>query len=62
IKPITTTMLAHAQIIHCFPEDPLLSLPTVSPNPPDFVSGIHLTTECINNLGIFQNSFLWPEE
>ncbi|KAJ8580939.1 hypothetical protein M405DRAFT_887581, partial [Rhizopogon salebrosus TDB-379] len=62
IKPVTTTMPAHACIIRCFPEDPLLSLPTVSPTPSDFVPGIHLTEERMNDLGIFKNTFLWPDE
>jgi hypothetical protein len=31
VKPVATTMPAHARIVRQFPEEPLLSLPTVSP-------------------------------
>ncbi|KAG2073224.1 hypothetical protein BDR04DRAFT_962801, partial [Suillus decipiens] len=62
VKPVATTMPSQACIIRRFPEDPLLSLPTVSPNPPEFTPGTRLTAEQMKDLGIFQNSFLWPEE
>jgi len=62
VKPVATTMPAHARIIRQIPEDPLLTLPTLLPNPPDFVPGNRLTQEQMDNLGIFQNTFLWPEE
>jgi hypothetical protein len=55
-------MPAHARIIRRFPEDPLLSLPTVSPTPSDFISGIRLTEERMNDLGIFKNTFLHQEK
>jgi hypothetical protein len=62
VKPVATTMPAHAQIICQIPKDPLLTLPTLLPNPPDFVPGNRLTQEQMDNLGIFKNTFLWPEE
>lgn len=62
VKPVATTMPAHARIVRHFPEDPIISLPAVSPNPPDFISSSRLTMECIDDLGIFQNSFPWPKE
>ncbi|KAG2071722.1 hypothetical protein BDR04DRAFT_960048, partial [Suillus decipiens] len=62
VKPVTTTMPAHARIIHQFPEDPLFSLSSLSPIPPEFHPGTRLTQECMDALGIFQNKFLWPEE
>jgi hypothetical protein len=55
-------MPAHAQIIRQIPEDLLLTLPTLLPNPPDFIPGNRLTQERMDNLGIFQNTFLWHEE
>jgi hypothetical protein len=62
VKPVATTMPAHARIIRHFPEDPLLSLPTVSHTPSDFIPGTRLTSECMEELGISRNKFLWPEE
>ncbi|KAG2054234.1 hypothetical protein BDR06DRAFT_884397, partial [Suillus hirtellus] len=62
VKPIATTMLAHAQIIRHFPEDPLLSLPSLSPQPPEFQPSTRLTKECMQDLKIFENKFLWLEE
>ncbi|KAG2072450.1 hypothetical protein BDR04DRAFT_971323, partial [Suillus decipiens] len=62
VKPVATTMPAHARIIRQFPEDPLFSLPSLSTTPPEFLPGTRLTQERMDELGIFQNSFLWPEE
>ncbi|KAG2050220.1 hypothetical protein BDR06DRAFT_892089, partial [Suillus hirtellus] len=62
VKPVTTTMPAHMRIICKIPEDPLLSLPFLSPVPPPFTPGTHLTQERMDELGIFCNEFLWPEE
>ena len=62
VKPVATTMPSAAWIHCCFPEDPLGSLPVVSSKPPDFSPGIHLTQECLEELGILKNKFLWPEE
>jgi len=62
VKPVATTMPVHARIIHSFPEDPLLLLPQLSPHPPDFEPGKRLTKERMDELGILQNKFLWPEE
>ncbi|KIK34348.1 hypothetical protein CY34DRAFT_30835, partial [Suillus luteus UH-Slu-Lm8-n1] len=62
VKPVPTTMPAHARIVRQFPEDPLSSLPLLSTFPPDFLPGIWLTQERMNELGILQNEFLLPEE
>jgi hypothetical protein len=62
VKPVATTMPAHAQIIRRFPEDPLASLPSLSPTPPAFIPGTHLTQERMDKLGVFKNEFLLPEE
>jgi len=55
-------MPSHARIIRRFPEDPLISLPILSPHPPAFTPGKRLTQERMNQLGVFQNEFLLPEE
>ena len=52
----------NARIIRQFPKDPLLTLPLLSPHPPEFISGKRLTTERITQLGILENPFLWPEQ
>jgi len=62
IKPVATTMPAHARIVRQIPEDPLLTLPPVLPNPPAFTPGSRLTTERLEALGVLSNEFLWPEE
>jgi hypothetical protein len=62
VKPVATTMPSHARIIHRFPEDPLISLPILSPHPPAFTPGKHLTQEWMDQLSVFQNEFLLPEE
>lgn len=56
------TMPAHACIVWHIQEDPLLSLPPLSPNPPEFHSSSCLFQEHMDELGIFKNEFLWPEE
>jgi hypothetical protein len=49
-------------IIHCIPSDPLLTLPKLSPHPPDFTPGTQLTQEHLEALGLNLGDFLWPEE
>ncbi|KIK32599.1 hypothetical protein CY34DRAFT_101134, partial [Suillus luteus UH-Slu-Lm8-n1] len=55
-------MPAHARIIRKIPEDPLRTLPFLSPTPPEFQPGMRLSQERMNKLGILDNKFLWPEE
>ncbi|KIK32961.1 hypothetical protein CY34DRAFT_41153, partial [Suillus luteus UH-Slu-Lm8-n1] len=62
VRPVPTTMPAHARIIRTFPEDPLLSLPTLTPTPSAFTPGKRLTKERMDDLGVLSNEFLWPEE
>lgn len=44
------------------PHDPLKSLTPLSPHPPEFIQSAQLTWECIQDLNINENNFLWPEE
>ena len=62
VKPVATTMPQHARIIRKIPEDPILTIPHLSHHPPTFVLGQRLSQERIDELGIFKNEFLWPEE
>jgi len=55
-------MPQHARIIQRFPEDPLLTLTPLTLHPPDFSSGQCLTHEHMTDLGILDNTFLWPNE
>jgi hypothetical protein len=57
VRPVATTMPAHAHIVHQIPEDPLLLLPFLPASPPDFVPGKCLTQERMDNLGIFKMTF-----
>ena len=51
-----------ARIHRHFPEDPLKTLPLLTPSPPETLPGVRLTQERIDKLGILTNEFLWPEE
>ncbi|KAJ3871260.1 hypothetical protein F5051DRAFT_341171, partial [Lentinula edodes] len=62
VQPIPTVMPDYAKVIRRFPEDPLLTLPSLSRNPPQFLPGARLTEERLKGLGILKNGFLWPEE
>ncbi|KAJ3903097.1 hypothetical protein F5879DRAFT_788223, partial [Lentinula edodes] len=62
VQPIPTVMPDYAKVIRRFPEDPLLTLPSLSRNPPQFLPGVRLTEERLKGLGILKNRFLWPEE
>ncbi|KAF8802584.1 hypothetical protein BYT27DRAFT_7109790, partial [Phlegmacium glaucopus] len=62
VRPIATSMPNDVKIIRCFPEDPLKSLPEVPLHPLAFKPGLHLTTEQMEQLGLFSNGFLWLEE
>ncbi|KAJ3884212.1 hypothetical protein GG344DRAFT_26077, partial [Lentinula edodes] len=62
VQPIPTVMPDYAKVIRRFPKNPLLSLPNLSPNPTQFTSGVRLTEDRLEGLGVLTNSFLWPEE
>ncbi|KAF8989265.1 hypothetical protein BDZ89DRAFT_917704, partial [Hymenopellis radicata] len=51
-----------AKIKRRFPEDPLATLPPLSPIPLNFVPTPRLTQERLESLGILNNTFLTPEE
>jgi len=55
-------MPAYAQIVCCFLEDPLQSLPIVSPTPPDFSLDTCLMWEHLEDLSIFKNQILGPDK
>ena len=62
IQPIPATFPDDARVTRKFPEDPLLSLLQLSPNPPDFIPTQKLTHDRLDILKINDGNFLWPEE
>ena len=62
VKPVPTTMPSAAHIHQRFLEDPLDSLPELTPWPPEFLPRVRLTQEQMDQLGVMMNKFLWPEE
>ncbi|RPD69679.1 hypothetical protein L226DRAFT_445493, partial [Lentinus tigrinus ALCF2SS1-7] len=62
VKPVAGTMPEEARVIRQFPEDPLASLPPLSPIVPDFVPTAKLTAERMEKININPDGYLWPEE
>ncbi|XP_006456524.1 hypothetical protein AGABI2DRAFT_146341 [Agaricus bisporus var. bisporus H97] len=62
VRPVPGTMPSDIRIIRKFPEDPLETLPKISPFPPKFSPGLRLTQERMDQLGLFSSEFLWEEE
>lgn len=62
IRPVPALYPEDARTIRKFPEDPLLSMPILSPNPPEFIPTPKLTEERLQVLNINSTGFLWPEE
>ncbi|KXN92750.1 hypothetical protein AN958_02677 [Leucoagaricus sp. SymC.cos] len=62
VRPVPGTMPSDVRIIRNFPEDPLKTLPKLSPFPPPFSPGICLMRERMDELGLLENEFLWEEE
>jgi hypothetical protein len=62
VRPVPTTLPEDFRTIRRIPSDPLLTLPELSPHPPDFSPGSRLTQERLEALELNQCDFLWPEE
>ncbi|KAF8811775.1 hypothetical protein BYT27DRAFT_7133755, partial [Phlegmacium glaucopus] len=62
IRPVPGVFPENIKVHRKIPEDPLLSLPSLSVNPPDFVPTTKLTVERMQDLKIHDDGFLWPEE
>jgi len=62
VRPVPATLSEEFHSICHIPEDPLLSLPPLTTYPPNFTPGEHLTQECLNELNLNLDNFLWPEE
>ena len=61
-RPVPATFPEDARVTRQFPEDPLLSLPYLSPNPPEFTPMPRLTQARLDILKINPDGFLWPKE
>ncbi|EIN03401.1 hypothetical protein PUNSTDRAFT_78219, partial [Punctularia strigosozonata HHB-11173 SS5] len=62
VRPVPGVYPEDARVERRLPEDPLISLPMLSPNPPDFEPTRKLTKERIEIMKINIDKFLWPEE
>src|SRR6266481_6395693 len=62
VKPVPGTFPEDARVTRQFPEDPLLSLPYLTPTPPEFVPTTKFTQELMDGLEINTTGFLSSEE
>jgi len=62
VCPVPASLPEDFHNVRCFPEDPLLTLPSLPTSPPDFVPGLRLTEEHLAALDLNGSDFLWPEE
>ena len=62
VHPVSGIFPEDAQVTRQFPENPLNSLPELTPNPPEFIPSERLTMERVRELDINSQKFLWPEE
>jgi hypothetical protein len=62
VQPILVTLPEEFYTIRQIPCDPLLSLLLLPTHPPNFVPDECLTQECLDNLNLNPDNFLWHEE
>ena len=62
VHPISGTFPENARVRQSFPHDPLESLPPLTPHPPKFIPSGQLTEDCMKDLNVNKDNFLWPEE
>ncbi|KAI0054216.1 hypothetical protein BV25DRAFT_1768024, partial [Artomyces pyxidatus] len=62
IRPVAGTFPQAARVHRQIPEDPLLSLPTLSKTPPIFSPTPRISQEGLARLEINQDGLLWPKE
>ncbi|KIY44935.1 hypothetical protein FISHEDRAFT_9230, partial [Fistulina hepatica ATCC 64428] len=60
--PVSGTMPPGISVKRTMPEDPLITLPHITANPPEFEPTAKLTRECMDSIKINESGFLWPEE
>ena len=57
--PLTGLTIHTIRRMARIPSNPLLSLPELSPHSPDFSHGDRLSQECLDELKLKQDAFLW---
>ena len=62
VKPIPGVFPEGARVVRQIPEDPLRTLPYLTPHPPEFTPTSKLTKERMEAMKINEGGFLWPEE
>jgi len=62
VKPLNAQMPEEYRIVRRRPSDPMLSLPKISHQPPDFVPTLYMTEERMSWFGMDQADHLWPSE
>jgi hypothetical protein len=62
VRPVPTQIPESVRPIRQIPEDPLLTLPTLPFDPPEFVPDDRFTQERMDNFRINEGGFLLPEE
>ncbi|ETW86497.1 hypothetical protein HETIRDRAFT_307698, partial [Heterobasidion irregulare TC 32-1] len=62
VRPIAGPFPKEARVLRNIPEDPLITLPPLSPNPPKFIPSTKITHECLEILNLNPEGFLWLEK
>ena len=62
VKPVPAVFPEDQKVTRRFPEDPLKSLPPLPVFPPEFTPNGRLTQERLEEMNLFKDDFLWPEE
>jgi len=62
IHPISMQLPPDFEVIRQIPEDPLLTLPPLTNQPPEFIPTAKITPERMEELNVNSTGFLWPEE
>ncbi|KDR75965.1 hypothetical protein GALMADRAFT_139730 [Galerina marginata CBS 339.88] len=60
--PVSTSFPEDCRVTRQIPEDPLLTLPTLPFNPPEFTPTSKISHERMGELNVNSTGFLWPEE
>jgi hypothetical protein len=62
VKPMSSSFPEDCYIHQIIPEDPLLTLPILSPKPPEFTPTKKISAERLKILKINETGYLLPEE
>ena len=62
IHPVSMQLPPDCEVIRHIPENPLLTLPYLTNQPPDFAPTAKITWERMKELNVNATGFLWPEE